>query len=150
MEALAISAKKKLQRYPLLLAHILRCHADDEGHHCETSFGVLDILQNLGSASRHGDGGSAVKLIHQCPELWEHLPAQFFEDEAPLVYRTVAMIDVPVDRLKDFAKAVAVFWEDSEYIYNESIERKDPLLEEKLARERLSRQWIPRPSRPST
>ncbi|KAA9384122.1 hypothetical protein [Neorhizobium galegae] len=114
------------------------------------SFGVLDILQNLGSAARHGDGGSAVKLIHQCPDLWEHLPAQVFEDEAPLVYRTVAMIDVPVDRLKDFAKAVAVFWEDSEYIYNESIERKDPQLEEKLARERLTRQWIPRLSRPST
>ncbi|WP_210216962.1 hypothetical protein [Rhizobium tibeticum] len=107
------------------------------------SFDVLDILQNLGSAARHGDGGSAKKLIRQCPDLWAHLPEALTNGIAPFDYRTVAMLDVPVDRLKGFAEAVAGFWEDAEYIYNESIEPKDAHLEARLAKERLQRKWIP-------
>ncbi|CUX66598.1 conserved hypothetical protein [Agrobacterium tumefaciens str. Kerr 14] len=108
------------------------------------SFDALDILQNLGSAARHGDGGSAKKLIHQCPDLWAHLSEALKDGNAGLEYRTVAMMDVPFDRLEGFAEAVARFWEDAEYIYNESIETKAAQLEARLADERLQRRWTPR------
>ncbi|MCF1450144.1 hypothetical protein FS815_25465 [Agrobacterium vitis] len=54
-----------------------------------------------------------------------------------------ALINVPVPHLRTFAGAVAEFWDDTKYIYNESIERKDPSLEARLARERLERKWVP-------
>jgi hypothetical protein len=55
----------------------------------------------------------------------------------------VALMDVPVDRLRAFVTAIAAFWDDAEYIYNESIQRKHPSLEAKLARERTERSWRP-------
>jgi hypothetical protein len=48
-----------------------------------------------------------------------------------------------VDWLRDFAKAIAAFWRDAEYIYNESIERKNPHLEARLVRDRVERTWLP-------
>ena len=55
----------------------------------------------------------------------------------------VALMDVPIERLRAFVEAVATFWDDAEYIYNESIERKHPSLEARLARERTERNWRP-------
>lgn len=52
-------------------------------------------------------------------------------------------MDVPVERLRVFVEAIATFWDDAEYIYNESIERKHLSLETKLARERTERSWRP-------
>jgi hypothetical protein len=56
---------------------------------------------------------------------------------------SVALMDVPVDRLRAFIVAIAAFWDDAEYIYNESIEQKHPSLEAKLVQERSERSWRP-------
>ncbi len=111
------------------------------------SYSMLDILHHLGNAARHGDGKSAARLVENCPDLWPHLPPQLAEKQPSAVYRSVALIDVPVLHLKTFAAAVADFWNDTEYIYNESIERKDPSLEAKLARDRIERTWVPKPAK---
>jgi hypothetical protein len=57
--------------------------------------------------------------------------------------RTVGLMDIPVERLRGFVEAIAAFWRDTEYIYNESIERKDPHLVARLASERAERSWVP-------
>lgn len=57
--------------------------------------------------------------------------------------RTVALIDLPVARLHEFVEAIARFWRDASYIYNESIERKHETLEKELQRDRQQRDWLP-------
>jgi hypothetical protein len=108
------------------------------------SFADLDTLQLFGNACRHGDGPSAVELARRCPELWRVYPPMPFEDQPPdSGPPPVALMDVPVERLRAFVAAIATFWDDAEYIYNESLERKHPSLEAKLARERTERSWRP-------
>ncbi len=108
------------------------------------SFAELETLQLLGNACRHGDGPSAVELAKRCPEMWRVYPPMPFEDQPPDPGPPpVALMDVPVERLRAFVTAIAAFWDDAEYIYNESIERKHPSLEAKLARERTERSWRP-------
>ncbi|NEI63866.1 MULTISPECIES: hypothetical protein [Rhizobium] len=107
------------------------------------SFEILDVLHHLGNAARHGDGKSAGTLVHRCPDLWAHLPQTLSDEPPSAVYRTVAMMDVPVGRLRGFAEAICEFWGDTKYIYEESIERKDAGLEARLTQERLQRKWIP-------
>jgi hypothetical protein len=109
------------------------------------SFAQLETLHLLGNACRHGDGPSAVELAKRCPELWRvYLPMPF--DDHPLHSDPppVAAMDVPADRLRAFVVAIATFWDDAEYIYNESIEQKQPSLEAKLKRERAERSWRPK------
>lgn len=55
----------------------------------------------------------------------------------------MGLMDIPVERLREFVVAIAAFWRDTEYIYNESIERKDPHLVARLASERAERSWVP-------
>ncbi|UPJ79479.1 hypothetical protein IVB16_33135 [Bradyrhizobium sp. 183] len=109
------------------------------------SFDTLDILQHLGNACRHGDGESANKLSQRCPDLWQLssplLPG--FGSTSASKPAPVAAMDIPVDRLRSFIDAVADFWLDAEYIYNESIDRKHPSLEARLVRERAERRWVP-------
>ncbi|AGK59719.1 hypothetical protein HYPDE_40253 [Hyphomicrobium denitrificans 1NES1] len=108
------------------------------------SFADLDTLQLLGNACRHGDGSSAIEVAMRCPELWRVYPPMPFEDQPrDSGLPPIALMDVPVERLREFVAAVAIFWDDAEYIYNESIERKHPSLEAKLARERTERNWRP-------
>jgi hypothetical protein len=108
------------------------------------SFAELETLQLLGNACRHGDGPSAVELAKRCPEMWRVHPPMPFEDQPPDPGPPpLALMDVPVARLRAFITAIAAFWDDAEYIYNESIERKHPSLEAKLARERTERSWRP-------
>ncbi len=99
------------------------------------SFAELDTLHLLGNACRHGDGRSADKLAERCPDLW---PGQSGRS------LLVASIDVSMDQLERFVAAIAAFWDDAEYIYNESIERKHPSLKARLARERVERSWRPK------
>jgi hypothetical protein len=108
------------------------------------SFSELETLHLLGNTCRHGDGPSAVELAKRCPELWRVNPPWPFEEQ-PLHSEPprVALMDVPVERLRGFVVAIAAFWDDAEYIYNESIERKHPILEAKLIRERAKRSWRP-------
>lgn len=111
------------------------------------SFAELETLHLLGNVCRHGDGRSAVELTKRCPELWRVYPPMPFEDRPPdPALRPVALMDVPIERLRAFVAAIATFWDDAEYIYNESIERKHPSLEARLARERKERCWRPQPA----
>lgn len=108
------------------------------------SFGELDTLQHLGNACRHGDGASGAELARRCPDWWPTytpMPDEFETSGPPAP--TVAAMDVPEDRIAGFVEAVATFWTDAGYIYNESIERKHPSLEARLARERAERSWAP-------
>lgn len=108
------------------------------------SFPELDILQHLGNACRHGDGDSARILAARCPDLWKIEPPLPEAFGGPVdIPRTVALIDLPVARLHEFVKAIARFWRDAGYIYNESIEGKHETLEKQLERERRERDWLP-------
>ncbi len=108
------------------------------------SYPALDTLQHLGNACRHGDGASALELARRRPDLWRTWPPlpEFMGVSDP-VPQTVAMIDLPVARLHEFVAAIAGFWRDATYIYNESIERKHESLERHLVRERRERVWRP-------
>jgi len=108
------------------------------------SFALLDRLQHLGNACRHGDGNSATRLHQLCPNLWKPTPSMpdgfgATSSEPPLV----SLLDISLEHLRQFTEAVAQFWDDTTYIYNESIECKHPSLEAKLAFERKTRHWIP-------
>jgi hypothetical protein len=110
------------------------------------SFDILDVLQHLGNACRHGDGDSAAELARRCPDLWATMPPMpHMPPGLPPIelLRTVALMDIPVERLRAFVAGIAEFWRDAEYIYNESIERKDPHLAARLASERAERSWVP-------
>lgn len=108
------------------------------------SYFQLETLHHLGNACRHGDGASAVELARRCPDLWRTYPPMPFEAEAPAPSPpSVAMMDVPISRIQAFVAAVAAFWIDAEYIYNESIETKHWSLEARLAKERVERAWRP-------
>lgn len=108
------------------------------------SFPLLDKLQHLGNACRHGDGKSAIRLHQLCPDLWKPIPPMpdgfgAASEDPPLV----SSIDISSEHLRQFAEAIAQFWDDTTYIYNESIERKHPILKAKLILERKTRHWFP-------
>lgn len=108
------------------------------------TFPELETLHHLGNACRHGDGASAGELARRCPQWWPThipLPLEFGPTEPPPP--TVDRMSVPMERIEGFVDAIAAFWTDHAYIYHESIERKDPGLERRLARERLERAWRP-------
>lgn len=108
------------------------------------SFKTLDTLQILGNACRHGEGSSAKKLSQRCPELWPSSVSLPFGVALPLeTSQPISTMNIPVDRLHSFVKAIAEFWQDVEYIYNESIEAKHPSLEARLSLERAERTWVP-------
>lgn len=108
------------------------------------SYPALDPLHHLGNACRHGDGDSAKQLARRCPDLWRTYPPMsdvFGAIDPPA--KTVALIDLPVARLQEFVAAVAAFWRDAGYIYNESLESKSEHLERHLEQERRERMWRP-------
>ena len=111
------------------------------------SFPLLDTLQHLGNACRHGDGASAVELYRRRPDLWpvvQPLPSCFGGPRVGLAPPPLAgSIELPITALREFVLAIAAFWRDAEYIYNESIERKHESLEVHLAKERAKRTWFP-------
>jgi hypothetical protein len=110
------------------------------------SFPLLDTLQHLGNACRHGDGDSAVELHRLRPDLWPvitPMPPGFGEPQLGPAPPPAASMEVPVTALREFVTAIAAFWRDAEYIYNESIERKHENLEAHLVKQRTERTWFP-------
>lgn len=109
------------------------------------SFPELDVLQLLGNACRHGEGPSAALLWIRRPALWPprvQFPFEgMTEDNSP---QSPEQIDLTVTDLEGFANAIAAFWNDATYIYNESLASKHSSLEETLVRERATRTWTPR------
>jgi hypothetical protein len=109
------------------------------------SFAELDTLQHLGNACRHGDGASAQELARRCPEFWPPpSPPDILAPDLGPEPMLVSRIEVPTEKLRHFADVIAAFWDDAEYIYCESIQRKHPSLEARLVRERVERKWRPR------
>lgn len=108
------------------------------------SFPLLDRLQHLGNACRHGDGKSTIQLYQLCPHLWKPMPPMpngFGAADADPP--SVDFLDISSSHLSQFTEAIAQFWDDTTYIYNESIELKHPSLEAKLVLERKTRSWVP-------
>ncbi len=85
------------------------------------SFPLLDRLQHLGNACRHGDGKSANQLHQLCPELWKPIPPMPVDfGDASENPPSVSSIDISSEHLRQFVEAIAQFWDDTTYIYNES------------------------------
>ncbi|QDV97109.1 hypothetical protein FFH90_023535 [Pseudomonas sp. ATCC 43928] len=107
-----------------------------------TSFDSLDLLMLVGNVCRHGDGNSSVRLWRLRPDLWPdyHNPENKFllsalTEPAP----PVQSMQIPREMLEDFVDKICLFWEDTNYIYEESIERKHPSLEARLVIRRAER-----------
>lgn len=89
--------------------------------------GDLDLLQELGSAMRHGDGRAAQTIHRWCPELWINwLPPGYeleidgrqvirFRDDAP-AHPSIEAISFPRSLLEQMILAVLWFWRDIEYM----------------------------------
>ncbi len=108
------------------------------------SFSDLDKLHLLGNACRHGDGPSAAELARRCPELWpSYLSTPSDAGQITASSPSFELMDIPLDRLRMFGASIVTFWDDAGYIYHESIERKHPSLEARLAQERVMRSWRP-------
>lgn len=110
-----------------------------------TSYESLHLLMLVGNVCRHGDGNSSVKLWRIRPDLWpaSHNPDNEFlrstlAGRAPSV-PSVQSMQIPREMLEDFVDKISLFWEDINYIYEESIERKDPSLEARLVVRRAER-----------
>ena len=104
----------------------------------------LDYLQVIGNACRHGDGPSLRRLSKMHPELWprpEIVPSPFLPNEAPpaSMSPTIEQMAISRDHLHQFVSAIVAFWDETEYIYCESIERKHPSLEARLVEMRRLR-----------
>jgi hypothetical protein len=94
------------------------------------SFEDLGLLQLLGNACRHGDGESARLLYERWPDLWPMWPPALPElwSGPPLqnlpAHPLFAEISVPRALLDRLGHAVIWFWEDHNYVYTNSIQRK--------------------------
>jgi hypothetical protein len=110
------------------------------------SYPALDLLHHIGNACcRHDDGRSAAELWRRCPALWPANAAETTTDQfLNCAQPSVGMMDVPLTQLRTFVRAVIMFWDDTEYIYNESISQKHPSLISKLEIDRAKRGWLPR------
>ena len=103
----------------------------------------LDLLHLLANVCRHGDGPSSRRLWHRCPEFW---PDRIYHPRPSRTTVTTAKaapssanMHLAGDRLHTFVSAIASFWEEVEYIYLESLERKHESVERKLAKLRRER-----------
>ncbi len=102
----------------------------------------LDLLHLVGNVCRHGDGTSLQKLAKSHPELWPPpiSPPVIIDDfPIPPAPPTIDNLSIPRALLSRFVSAIASFWDETEYIYNESIECKHPNLEKKLVQQRRER-----------
>lgn len=107
-------------------------------------YGRLDLLHLLGNVCRHGDGPSLNRLAHAHPELWHQAPPIVVLPPTPggspvKTMRSAEGMQISLALLASLAAAVDSFWNETEYIYNESIERKADSLEARLIEERRKR-----------
>lgn len=109
----------------------------------------LNMLQLLGNFCRHGSGVSLNRLATEHPELWPPEPVPENLPPPPCGWpeqlRTAENIHISLELLKALAGAIDSFWQETEYIYNESINPKHPSLETRLAEERKKRAGRGRP-----
>lgn len=107
-----------------------------------SSYESLDLLMLVGNVCRHGDGHSSKTLWNARPELW---PTHHNSDNQMLSSSErgktppVDSMQIPRELLQEFVEKIILFWEDINYIYEESIERKHPSLEARLVVRRAQR-----------
>lgn len=109
------------------------------------SYEVLDLLQVLGNACRHGDGKSSNDLFKRCPELWPDLSDMPLlrggtESLEPISPPSFSSVIIPKEFLVRFITAIAWFWDDTEYIYLQSLERKHPSVDSRIIAMREERE----------
>lgn len=106
------------------------------------TYPTLNLLQLVGNVCRHGDGPSCRQLWKDHPELWPtYGPDERFDTHSePLQPPPADMLTISRSLLTSFVEAIDLFWDDTEYIYNESIERKSASLVARLAVERKKRE----------
>jgi hypothetical protein len=71
------------------------------------------------------------------------MPPGFGETQLVSAPPPASSMEIPVTALREFVAAIAAFWGDARYIYNESIERKHESLEARLIKQRSERTWFP-------
>ena len=113
------------------------------------SYPDLDLLQNLGSAIRHGDGAAARKVHHSCPGLWfnwlppgETITAGPFRINIPIdgpKHPSFNTITLPEAVLAQMIQSVMWFWEDIEGIRCNSFKQRDSTVDTKISNWRLNR-----------
>lgn len=117
------------------------------------SFEDLDLLQTLGNACRHGDGGSARKLFRVCPDIRDQglktSHSWWREDERSVPAEpTFERVTIPAVLLQQMVQSVIWFWEDQEIVFLNSqpgdlhkrIGSVDKCLEQRKLRQRV---WTP-------
>jgi hypothetical protein len=124
------------------------------------SYGDLDLLQNLGNAIRHGNGGSAERVHELAPSLWwnwlppgETYKAGPFEVSIPAEWPKHPSFDkVTLSQvvLEQLIQSVLDFWEDLENVRcnsfrqkHESVERRLAVWPNERALRRSKRVWTP-------
>jgi hypothetical protein len=86
------------------------------------SYDDLDLLQVLGNACRHGDGGSAKALFRRCPEIRDEglRPSNSIwrpeEQQSPSTPE-FERVTIPSALLEQLLLSVIWFWEDQELIF---------------------------------
>lgn len=124
------------------------------------SFMDLDLLQNLGSAIRHGDGTAARKVYERAPSLWWNwLPPGEFVDAGPFSFtvpsdwpRHPSFCKVTLTKvvLEQMIQSVSMFWVDLENMRCNSFKRKSESVQCRLdawpaerAQRKFLRFWTP-------
>ena len=114
----------------------IRLSSFNEYHH-------LDLLYLVGNVCRHGDGRSSEKLWQRCPEFWPNQPRRSRKSRNALKGKqgppSIQIMDIPHDQLRTFVDAIVSFWDEVNYIYLESIERKHESVQRKLVKMREER-----------
>lgn len=125
----------------------------DLQHHFERLLGVpvvafdsfedLDLLQNLGSAIRHGDGSAARKVHERAPSLWWNwappgtsYDAGLFRVDIPAdwpAHPSFRKVTLPEEVLEQMIQAVEAFWVDLENMRCNSLREKSPSVQRQLA-----------------
>lgn len=109
----------------------------------------LNMLWLLANVCRHGTGTSLRRLESMHPELWarDQYVGHILQVLAPYPQpvHTADNLHISLDLLKLLAAKIDLFWRETEYIYYESIERKDSSLEAFLVEERRKRAGRGRP-----
>lgn len=103
----------------------------------------LDLLHTLANVCRHGDGPSSCKLWRRCPGFWpdrsNHPRRSRTTATTSETPPSAASMRIPDNRLRTFVSAIGSFWDEVEYIYLESLERKHDSVKRKLAKLREER-----------
>lgn len=89
-------------------------------------FNDLDTLQLVANVCRHGTGPSLKRLSEKCPDLWPELGPSMpglHDGEERDRFRTDNLL-ITLQLLENLSDAIQSFWNQSQYIYLESLEWK--------------------------